>query len=400
MEKTSMKKSFWKLLVKRLLWGIILAILLGIIGIYALWHNEIETVLSLQEIRPCNSAKGDGAVYMMKVKGDCYMADFLKQGGVKNDAELIDFATSHITKGLFDIPIEVSDTNCSSFTAITADGDRLFGRNDDWRSNICTCIVFTEASGERHATVSSVRLYNLGIGEKGVQNYLDKIKCIGTPYIPLDGMNDAGVSCGIYSTFQGSSSTGTGTDINTDKPDIVSYMLIRMILDYADDVDEAVEIAKSFDLHEIANSPNHYMVADSSGRSAILEWVNSCDVLDNDGSKRELVVTYNDDDAHVGEREAACDYQWVTNFIVQPNYYDSDYTKFGYDRYEKLYDKLSATNGVVADERAAMDILDYVSFDGKRTIYSVIYNLTDKSVLWVCHEHYDDETAIFEFKLD
>ena len=51
------------------------------------------------------------------------------------------------------------------------------------------------------------------------------------------------------------------------------------------------------------------MVADPSGRSVILEWVGTTDATDNDGSKRELKVTYNDADAHIGEIEAAADYQ-------------------------------------------------------------------------------------------
>lgn len=41
---------------------------------------------------------------------------------------------------------------------------------------------------------------------------------------------------------------------------------------------------------------------------------------DNDGSKRELKVTYNDADSHIGDMEAATDYQVITNFIIQPGY--------------------------------------------------------------------------------
>ena len=37
--------------------------------------------------------------------------------------------------------------------------------------------------------------------------------------------------------------------------------------------------------------------------------------------RRELVVTYSDADSHIGEAEAASDFQWVTNFILQPGYY-------------------------------------------------------------------------------
>ena len=119
------------------------------------------------------------------------------------------------------------------------------------------------------------------------------------------------------------------------------------------------------------------------------------------------MVTYNDDDAHIGKAEGDSEYQWVTNFIVQPDYYESDDEKKGYDRYQRIYEELSLTDGIVADEDAAMDILAIV---GRRswnnddsngcTVHSVIYNLTDKSVLWIPNEHYDEADGTFEFDLE
>lgn len=187
---------------------------------------------------------------------------------------------------------------------------------------------------------------------------------------------------------------------------LLNRVVCQVILNYAYSVEEAVELAEQYDLHDSAQTSYHYMVADSTVKSAILEWVDGTDVTDNDGSTRQLVVTYNDDDAHIGEAEGNSDYQWITNFIIQPDYYAEDVTPPGYDRYEKIYQDLSATNGVVVDEWAAMDILSNVgrrtwnNDDGNGcTVHSVVYNLTDKTVLWVSNENYDDETAIFEYKL-
>ena len=69
-----------------------------------------------------------------------------------------------------------------------------------------------------------------------------------------------------------------------------------------------------------------------------------------------MVVTYNDDDSHIGEAEAASDFQWVTNFVLQPGYYEADGEKKGHDRYQRIGEELARTDGVVADEKAAMDI--------------------------------------------
>lgn len=389
--------------------AVLLALILAAgIAIYAIWHNEIATLMSFKMIRDRNDAHLDGAVYTMEVKGGFYLDEFVAQGGVKSDSELIAFVTEKITKGL--IPMDISDPEigCSSFTAKTEAGDALFGRNYDF-SKTNTCIVFTEANEGRHATISTVDLQFLGLDvDQNVEGLMDKITCLAAAYAPLDGINDAGVACGIYMTYQGGEKT-VATDQDTDKPDFTSTTLLRLILDYADDVDEAVQIAQSYDLHDSAGTSYHYMVADASGRSAILEWVGKTDATDNDGSARELVVHYNDADGYVGQAEGSCDYQWITNFIVNPGYYaDSDASEQkGLDRYEQIYRELSAVDGVVADEDAAMEILASVgrrtwkNDDGNGcTVHSVVYNLTDKTMLWVSNENYDDPTAVFTFRFD
>lgn len=387
--------------------GITLAtiIVVLLITVFAIWHNEISAVSSMKMLRDRNDAHKDGAVYTMHVKGSYYFDDFLKQGGVSNDKELLSFITAHITKGLIKMQMKESNIGCSSFTAETKDGKRLFGRNYDF-AKTNTCIVFTDKTRKKHATISTVDLQFLGMDvNKNVEGLVNKITCLAAPYAPLDGINDAGVSCGIYMSYQGLKTVAT--DQRTDKPDFTSTTMLRMILDYADNVDEAVEIAKSYDLHDSANTSYHYMVADATGRSAILEWVGATDETDNDGTARKLVVTYNDKDSNIGPREAASSFQWVTNFIIQPGYYDNvDLNeKKGADRYDNIYEDLSPINAVVQDEAEAMKILSHVGRRnwGKQgdsnsiTVHSVVYNLTDKTVMWVPNELYDE--AVYTYKI-
>ncbi len=408
MEDVKKKKISWKMVVLGIAITLLALVLILAIIVFAVWHNEISTVASMKLVRDRNDAHLDGAVYTMHVKGGFYLEDFIEQGGVKSDSELIDFITGNITKGLIDMSISDPEIGCSSFTAKSESGDVLFGRNYDF-SKTNTCIVFTEAQEGRHATISTVDLQFLGMDvEQNVEGLMNKITCLAAPYAPLDGINDAGVSCGIYMTYQGGDET-VSTDQNTDKPDFTSTTLLRLILDYADNVQEAVEIVSSYDLHDSAKTSYHYMVADASGKSAILEWVAGTDATDNDGSKRELKVTYNDDDAHIGDAEAASDYQVITNFVIQPGYYDGSAPeeKKGYDRYVRIYEELDKTNGVVKDEQAAMDVLSIVGRrtwdnddDNGCTVHSVVYNLTDKTMLWVPNENYTDSSAVFQFSFD
>lgn len=406
--ETKPKRSVKKILLT-VLAVIVVLLVLAFAGVWAVWHNEISSVASIRMLRERNDDHLDGAVYSMEVKGDFYLDDFVAQGGVSSDTELIQFITDNITHGVVNLNMTAPEIGCSSFTATAENGDALFARNYDF-SKTNAMLVFTEANEGRHATISTVDLQFLGIDvDQDMTGLMDKVICLAAPYAPLDGINDAGVSCGIYMTYQGGEET-VATSQDTDKPDFTSTTLLRLILDYADSVEEAVEIASSYDLHDSANTSYHYMVADATGKSAILEWTNdsAVDTTDNDGSQRTLKVVYNDQDSAIGEREAASNYQVVTNFVLQPGYYDGvpAENKKGADRYDRLYQELQATDGVVANEQAAMDILQAVGRRGwdnddknSCTVHSAVYNLTQKTVLWVTNENYDDPGAVFTFSL-
>ena len=379
----------------------VVALILVLAGtVFALWHNEFATLGSFRKLSDRDTAHHDGAVYELTVSGDYYFDDFLAQGGASNDSELISFVTKSITKGLIPLQLKTTDISCSAFTADTAEGDRVFGRNYDF-SSTNTAIVYTGKG--RHASYSTVDLHFLSLDpDKDVEGLGHKLLTLAAPYAPLDGINDAGVACGIFMSYQGEGK-GTPTDTQTDRPDITSTTLLRLILDYADSVEDAVALAQQYDLHDSASSCFHYMVADATGRSAILEWVGTDADHDTDGAQRQLNVLWNDTDA----LSDSADWQVVTNFIKTPGYYDGTSAEMkGLDRYEHLAAALRETDGIVADKDAAMDLLASVGRrtwnnddSNSNTVHSVVYDLTDKSVLWVGNEHYGEEAYTFEFQL-
>ncbi len=376
--------------------------LVGTITVYSIWHNEINTAFSFKKLRDRNEDHKDGALYEMTVKGDYYFEEF-REKGASSDAELISYITSHITKGLIPMKISESEIACSAFTAELENGDRVFGRNYDFdRTN--TCIVKTSPS-HGYKSISTIDLQFLGLDtSKDVKGLMNRITALAAPFVPLDGVNEKGVACAIFMSYQGKDQT-IATNQATDKPDITSTTMLRLILDYAATIEEAVSLIEKYDLHDSAQTSYHYMIADATGRSAILEWINGTDQTDNDGTKRHLVVTYNDNDNQIGTREAECDYQWITNFIVQPGYYESDEEKAGFDRYNIIYDGLSKVNGKLKDEQSAMNILQSV---GQRyykeghsgcTVHSVVYNLTKRTSYFIPNENYSDESAKFYYGL-
>ena len=406
------KKSKVGRIIKWSLLVILLLVVILFVTVIIIWRNELSTLMSLDKIVDANEDNKSGPVYEIEVDGDYYLDDFVEQGGVESDQELIDFIVDNLTKGIIPIELNAPTIGCSSFTAVTPEGDRLFGRNYDF-STTSAMIVKTNPGNGRYASISSVDLQFLGIEDgRYLDSLMDKLLCLAVPYIPLDGINEKGLACGIYMSYQGNEEEVYSTNQNTDKPDMTSTTMLRMFLDYAANVEEAVEIAKSYDLHDSASTSFHYMVADATGKSAILEWVpadgNSAN--DIDGSKRVLNVIYNDQDSNLGEKEANDKFQYVTNFINTPNYYSSDMSKGGFDRYNAIQAKINpdgTNNEGVLTKDQALEVLqlvgrrDWDAANGKTdsntiTVWSALYDLTNKKVIWVSNEEFENKSSIFE----
>ncbi len=392
--------------------GVVGVLALAVGTVYGVWSKEINSVLSIREIIPAHEENAAGAVYEMTMDGGYYFDDFLAEGGAKSDDELIDFIVGKLTKGLFEVDLGTPEIACSSFAVTDEDGNNLFGRNYDFTSTT-SLILHTNPGGGRHALISSVDIQFLNLGD-GIHGIVDSLTAIAAAYAPFDGMNDAGVSCGIYMSYQGPEGGTVATDQNTDLPDLTSTTMLRLILDYADNVEEAVELVKRYDFHDSANSSFHYMVADASGKSAILEWVapGANDLTDLDGSKRELKVYYNDDDASLGENEAAESFQYITNFIVTPDYYNDDSAKKGLDRYQYIHEFINGdgdNNEGILSREDCMTLLEDLgrrkwnnNHEGQSdnvTVWSVLYDLDNLTATWVSNEEFDREGSTLHFSL-
>lgn len=387
----------------------------GVGTLYGIWGKELNSISSIKEIIPAHESNKAGKVYEMTMDGGYYFDEFIEQGGVSNDDDLIQFIVDNITKGLIPISMKAPEVGCSSFTVIDENGNNLFGRNYDFAST-SSLILHTNPGNGRHASISSVDLQFLGLGD-GIDGLMDKLTAIAAAYAPLDGMNDAGVSCGIYMSYQGPGDESYSTDQQTDKPDLTSTTMLRMILDYADDVDEAVELVEKYDFHDSANSSFHYMVADRSGKSAILEWVNedATDSTDIDGTKRVLKVYYNDKDEKLGEDEEKNNFQYITNFIVTPGYYANENQEDmkGLDRYNYIKNTINPdgtnTEGKFTKEKSLNLLKDLgrrkrnqtVGSDSNNiTVWSVLYDLDNLEATWISNEEFDEEGSVFTFSLN
>lgn len=101
-------------IIKRILIGCICFLLIVVAVIYGMWHNEIGSVMSMQQIVPAKDENQSGPVYVMDVHGEYYFDDFLEQGGAENDSQLIDFVVGNIKKGIIPVSLSAPEIGCST----------------------------------------------------------------------------------------------------------------------------------------------------------------------------------------------------------------------------------------------------------------------------------------------
>lgn len=375
--------------------NIIVAIFIVIIFFVLINLISILSVISIKKISKSDDNHIDGPAYYMRIFGGYFFDEFIRKGGAKTEDELASFVSRKITYGVVDIENLSKVGGCSTFLSKTKDGHFVFGRNYDyWKTGVLIC--HTKPGRGRYESYSTVDVEFLNIKDgRDIKGIIDRFLLLATPYAPVDGLNEKGLAIACLMSFQGEPDWGIPTDQQTDRPDITTTTFIRYALDYCESVDEVIDFAKRYDMHDNGNLSCHYQIADANGNSAVLEWVTGNNLTDTDGTKRELRIYKNQDS-----------YQCLTNYIITPGYYDGldDEQKQGLKRYEIIDKHLNSKNGEIEDVNEAMEILHSVGcrgLDFERndvTVWSAVYDLTDKKAFWTINEHYGDKN--YEYKAE
>jgi len=128
------------------------------------------------------------------------------------------------------------------------------------------------------------------------------------------------------------------------KTTIGEIQAIRLLLDYAEDVDEALTLLTEYNV-EMTTPPIHYMIADRSGDSVVVEYLRG--------------------EMHVIKEETP--YQVMTNFVIQGAQTGPDAPCW---RHRAVHRGLEGFNGAVSGGEA-MDLLSEASQSS--TIWSIVY---------------------------
>jgi len=145
---------------------------------------------------------------------------------------------------------------CSLFAALGEDEDMQFGRNFDWDYSPAL-LLFTQPK-DGYASVSMVDITYLGFGDARAHGLTElplkeRGALLDAPYLPFDGMNEHGLAVGMAAVPSGEMKS------NPSKETIGSLMVIRNMLDYAWNVDEAIAILGSYNIDFEGGLAIHYL---------------------------------------------------------------------------------------------------------------------------------------------
>ena len=243
-----------------------------------------------------------------------------------------------------------SGWGCTCFSAQNSSYDPIFGRNFDW-ANEGALFVYTEPS-YGYASISTVNLGILGVDpDIDINNPGTRSRLLNAPYYLMDGMNEMGLVIGIMAINRASRT------YNASQPTISSLDIVRVALEYATTVDEALNLWENYNI-EFGSVPIHYLIADPYGDSAIVEWI--------------------DGDMQIYSNQEP--WQVSTNFIFT----DGISPCWRYETASQLLQ--NSMGGITVD--MGMDILEECSQDGF-TLWSNVYNLETKEVEISIGQHYE-----------
>jgi hypothetical protein len=287
-----------------------------------LTDQEVETLLSLKQV-------DDYPLYTMRYQGDY-------------EAPRTTFLIPEKTKA-------APAWACSLFTVLLDEDHLLYGRNFDWEFSPALLLFADPPDG--YASVSMVDMAYLGLPSQDVSHLadlpLEQLKgLLHAPGLPFDGMNEHGLAIGMAAVLP------ANMQADPSKKTIGSLGIIRLVLDHARTVDEAVELIRRYNIDFDGGPPLHYLIADASGKAVLVEFYQG-----------KMRIIGNDQPWHS-----------ATNFLLSSV---PDPAQGNCWRYDKINARFDETQGRL-DSESAMELLSEVTQNN--TQWSVVYQMAKKQV--------------------
>lgn len=338
--------------------GVVTIVIIGVIalGYGIMQDSRIKAAQSINQLEP--------GLYTLTYEGDYGFDEYLAQGGGASDAIMAQYITTFLTNGLASAPAPDTTSNygCSTFVLHGTSG-KLMGRNFDFDTATRAMIVRTKPSNG-YASVSTACIDFIGMPSEWQPDgdMISRISALASIYLPLDGINEKGLC--IADLISGDNEE---THQATDKPDLTITAAIRLILDKAATVDEAIELLTQYDINSSIGTSHHFAIADSTGKSVVVEYI------DNK--------------------------MYVTNTRTVTNHYltQGDKCGIGNEFSHQRFDMINHVCDSISDQydvETAMNILSQASYQDY-TQWSIVFDMDARKAHYVWNRQYTDSLHTF-----
>ena len=338
-----------------------------------------QSIASLSDI-------GEGELFTMDYKADYKLREFIN-ADLTSRSEVSAAAARLLLDASKAQKVEPLQPACSAFKAVTPDGDVICGRNFDYNFIDAANIMMRTSPKKAYKSLSMVSMNFVGLNGKALSDGKTDLSMLAAaPLMQMDGMNDKGLTVSVLALVW----NDCAKQYEKGKHSIMTSVMMRMLLDEASSVDEAVEMLSNYNFfadgeqkdRKKGNFSNyHFFLADATGKSVVIEYIK------RDGPES--------------------DSPWVMN-VLEENSVTNHFLSDGWrhigsldDRLGKIRGTLEAKGGVLTEEEA-MKLLSDVHQEAKekgksKTQWSVVYNLTKKTAS-VCIGH--NYGKIYKFELN
>ena len=234
-----------------------------------------------------------------------------------------------------------------------AGGEPIMGRNFDFHDQ--PALLLRHRPPGKYASISMVDLSYLGFDRAKLHALRHGDQLRGASRLPFDGMNERGLAVAMAQVPGARSPAGERA--------AGSLGVMRLVLDEAATVEEAVAILRRTPVDFSGGPPLHYLVADASGDSAVVEYV--------DG-RVEVIPR--------GERP----FQAMTNFVLTGGTPD--------DRYRTAMSTLRRSGGRLTPETTLALLARTAQ---PHTRWSVAYDLRARTAHVVMGQKYGGRVLTF-----
>jgi predicted choloylglycine hydrolase len=162
-------------------------------------------------------------------------------------------------------PIETTE-HCSTVVIHPKNGDVLFGRNFDYSHDAYLILKIHGRDSMSSVAVLDLHYLNLDRDDLEQSSLFERIPLLFAPYYLQDGMNQYGVAVADMSV------DGVRTPHDPAKPNVIHSLAMRLILDYAKNANEAIDLVKRYNIFFVQETC-HLMIADAAGKSVVVEFV-------------------------------------------------------------------------------------------------------------------------------